>query len=151
MSVVVPRLEMTVDFRGAESAGVKAAARATLVGMGQWQRSDAGMGVRFTERAFGLYGYTRRSPEYEHKHPVPYVGKGRFRAGLLSGTGARQEATIGSETFTVQMIAKSAAALNFKRAGGLYAAEWARLHQPEAVAIDGAAQRQLDQIGGIRG
>ena len=120
--------------------------------LSRWGRTGDGIGLRFQARAFGLYGYTTRSEQYRLRHPEPYVASGAFRSGILSGTGSRIAATpAGSDGFRATLVSPAARALNFRRAGGIYADEWARLHPTEADVIDDRVQDDLDRVEVPRG
>ena len=70
---------------------------------------------------------------------------------VLSGTGTRV-ATVGQgDGFRTTMTSPAARGLNFRRNGGIYADQWARLHPLEGTAIDQAVQTGLTSIEVDRG
>lgn len=122
------------------------AQRAAVAALDQWRSAADGIGIRFTARAFGLYGYTKRSPRYARKHPAPYVHQGRFRSGTLAGAGRIVVTQRGPDGWDATMTTPAARGLNFRRGRGIYADEWTRLQQPEATDIDRRVQQGLDRI-----
>ena len=145
------------DVRGLAQASGQAA----QVTLAEWAGDRAtGLGARLAGTALARYGFTPRSPRYVDRvrrafgSYLPYVSprlRGyktmKFLHGLTRpGVGHRVSpgqvsGTAGSAVLTVP----AARALNFSRAGGVYAQEWGQLYPHEAVQLETTLAKRLDQ------
>jgi hypothetical protein len=140
----IPALNQAPLAEGMQAAAVR--------GLGGWAADRQGLGGRLSASSWALYGWTKRSPEYQRRQQrgiwgvLPYVspprrntygGIGKFLFALTK-PGQGHNVIPGELTDTeasAVLTVPTPRGLNFARNGGVYLDEWGRLYPVDEAAI----------------